>query len=483
MVSLVQIIPILEKADMKHPPLGLLYLGGSLRKANFPVKIFHILPTEINKSALEIINQKPLFVGFSVMTGIPAYYAVQMSKLIKKLDPKIPIIWGGHHPTLTAKECLNEDYIDIVVRGEGEETIVELANALKEGKDLKSILGIGYKKNGKVIINPSRPRIKNLDNLIVDWSLANVSDYIISSGNEKVIGFYSSRGCPYNCGFCSSAKFFERTWRAHSSDYVVNSLKQLKEKYGINGVFFADDNFIIDRKRAFEIIKGLYNIGIRTKTLDIRINHLDEEILYLLRETKATGIFIGWESGCDRLLKLMNKGITRNEIIEKVKLLAKYPEISVWASGIVGFPTETKEERKQTIETGLEMFKIHPNIVVSYQIYLPFPGTDLLPLAVKMGFKMPEKMEDWRNIDIQGQTKNMPWLPWLNKREQAKLWMTNRYSKIMLRKYYSVNWLIKFIGNFFTFLAEQRIKNQNFIFPIDLALYKFLKKCKQTIKS
>jgi len=322
MVSLVQIIPILEKADMKHPPLGLLYLGGSLRKANFPVKIFHILPAEINKSALEIINQNPLFVGFSVMTGIPAYYAVQMSKKIKELNPEIPIIWGGHHPSLIPNQCLEENYIDAVIIGEGEETIVDLANALEQKKDLSSVLGIGFKKAKEIIINPPRPRIQNLDNLIVDWSLVNVSDYIISSGNERVIGFYSSRGCPYNCGFCSSAKFFERTWRAHSSDYVVNSLKQLKEKFGINGVFFADDNFIIDRTRAFAIIKQLYDIGIRTKTLDIRTNHLDEELLSLLKKTKATGIFIGWESGCDRLLKLMNKGITRDEIIEKVKIIS-----------------------------------------------------------------------------------------------------------------------------------------------------------------
>ena len=96
---------------------------------------------------------------------------------------------------------------------------------------------------------------------------------------------------------------------------------------------------------------------------------------------------------------------------------------------------------------------------------------------------MPKRTEDWRKIDIQGQTKNMPWLPWISKKEQAKMWMTNRYSKNMLRHYFDADKLIKSIGNFFTFLAEQRIKNQNFIFPIDLVLYKFLKKCREIIKS
>lgn len=471
------------EADMLHPPLGILYVGGSLKKAGFKVKVYHRRPADFDKLAREIAAQNPLFVGFSVLTGLPTYHSAKLSQKIKKLNPNLKIVWGGHHPTLTAEQCLNENYIDIVVMGEGEDTAVELAATLKSDGDLNGILGIARKTGAGIKINPSRPRIKDLDRLEADWSLVNPEDYIIKNGNQRIIGFYSSRGCPYNCGFCSSSRFFERTWRPHSADYVVGQLKNFKEKFGINGVIFADDNFFIDTKRAFEIIENLRKIGIRTQTLDIRINQLDDEVLKRLQDLEATGIFFGWESGNNRLLELMDKGITREDIVEKTRLLAKYPKVSIWASGILGLPTETKEETLNTVKTGLEISKIHPYSVVSFQVYLPFPGTRFFDLAVKEGFVPPKNTEEWGEIDAYGQSRMASWLPWVTQKDQRNMQMSGRYAKAMLHKNITLNPLLRLANNFFYFLAYQRIKHQFFYFPIDFKIYQLLKKWWQKINN
>ena len=479
MISLVNLIPGSGGwGDAKHAPLAILYLGGALKDAGFACRAYHILPPDIDATVEKILKDDPIYVGFSVLTGLPVYWAAQMSKKIRAANPKIPIVWGGHHPSYTAEQCLREDYVDIVAIGEGEATAVDLAQTLDRQRPLEHVPGIAFKQNGRIIVNPERPRIQDVDRLWPDWSLVNVEDYLLDILGTKTISYYSSRGCPFACTFCSASTFFERTWRPHSPEYIIGGLTELKERHGVTGVFFGDDLFFQNatKERAIKIVEGLSRNGIRTNGIDVRITDFKQDTIERLDDAGLGGIFFGWESGSDRMLRMMKKGFQRKHIIAGAQLMAKYPEILLWGSAIFGMPTETREEVQATIDTCVELLHIHPNITSTFQIYLPFPGTEMIAQARQHGFQMPERAEDWARIDTFADEQTAPWVPWIGPAELERLRATVRVSRALFHR--RPAWkgrLASVVNNAFVELGCLRVKHRFFSFPVEITLYKFLK--------
>jgi radical SAM superfamily enzyme YgiQ (UPF0313 family) len=312
-------------ADKRHFPLGLIYVGSELERNGYNVKIWHLLPEEFEDALPEIRSRQPLWIGLSVLSGMTTFYAAQLSRRIREEMPKIFIVWGGHHASAVPEECLRENYIDYVIRGEGEDTAVEFSDGLLSNQDLSGILGLGFKnKDGHLIVNPDRPLVENLDRYELNWELVNIGDYINRNFQGKIpMSFYSSRGCPYKCAFCSTPLYTGRSFRAHSPEFVVKNLFYMKKTYGFNSVFFSDDNFMLNANRGWEIIKRLTEGGVSVNTLDVRLNQLNEEILAQFRDYGVQGVFFGYESGNDRILTLINKGIDVEHIRKKVCLLKK----------------------------------------------------------------------------------------------------------------------------------------------------------------
>ena len=185
------------------------------------------------KCVQEVVRDKPLFVGFSMFTAGGIRNTAEVCKEIKKVS-NIPIVWGNAHPTLVPEQCLKELYIDLIVLGEGEETVVELARALEKGRTPSEVKGIGYTENGKLKFTEPRPFIQNLDRYRIDWSFVDVERYVTPYWNlKRVISLVTSRGCPFNCCFCYNQVFHQRKWRAHSVDFVVSEVEKLKHDHGI----------------------------------------------------------------------------------------------------------------------------------------------------------------------------------------------------------------------------------------------------------
>ena len=475
MIALVMIISGAQGVlDKEHVPLGLLYIASILRRNGHNVKIYHLLPAEMDASIEEISREKPLWVGLSVFSGMSAYYSSAFSKKIKELIPETTVVWGGHHPSLTAEQCLKEDFVDIVCIGEGEIASLELTEKLELKKSLEDVKGIAYKKNGKTILNSSRELIENLDDLPLDWSLLNMDYYKKIQGKKsKTISFYSSRGCPYNCAFCSTPQYSGRTFRYHSVEYILNNFIYLK-KQGIDSVYFSDDLFLGNRQRAFKILEELYKMGVRCETLDIRFNQIDEEALKHFNEYETTGIFLGWESGNDRILKLMRKGITTEYVLKKAKLFEKFPEISVWASGIILVPTETREETMNTLFFSMKLRDIFPKSTVSIFRFMPLPKTDLTFLAAENGFEIPQKPEDWRVIDPLTSYYKVTWLNWFTKQDDWDFRMAQELSRNSMLDMIKGKKFGKTVKNFFVKRMRKRVNSLNFKFPIDMKVFKIL---------
>ena len=419
------------EAKPRYLPLGLIYLGSALKRAGYPVKLYHITQYQIEETARQIAISTPLFMGVSVLTGVSTLHNLVLSQWVRNLEPKIPIIWGGHHPTAIPEQCLAEPCIDYVFMGEGEEGIVEFAKAIEANKGFETIPGLVMKKDGGVCRNSPPVLIKDLDTLDFDFDLLdNISQYV--SGSRHSMIFQSSRGCPFRCGFCDIAKFYSHSYRKFSVEYVLRHAKEYKNRYGVE-TFFMTDDILFLQERDLQIMRGLVDLGMRPDTVLVRISYLHQhpEIMKALDEFKATSIFLAWESGVDRILKLMRKGIKREIILQTIRFLAeKYPHITYSGGGIIGSPTETWEEIQQTVKTAVEMRSIHPNCNIFLQLYLPLPGTDFLELAIREGMTRPERTADWAHRDpFWSKNCQIDWLPWVTSKQKQLLVTLDLYSR------------------------------------------------------
>jgi radical SAM superfamily enzyme YgiQ (UPF0313 family) len=418
----VLLIKICPPGGARILPMSLLYIGGALKKKNYAVEIIHLEAGEADpvKLAGEIASRKPLFAGFSVITADPMKKLAQICRQIKKTAPSLPVVWGGIHPTLLPEQCLSEPYIDIIVRGEGEEAVIDLADALSSGKPLDNIQNAGFKdKNGKLTLNPERPFLKDLDKYTMDFSLVDMERYIYPFQKMKrVIDFVTSRGCPFECAFCYNVAFSKRKWRAHSPGKMASDINFLKAKYRLDGIIIDDDNFFVDSERAFSILE---KTGLPHHS-EARVEKITEPFLERLAKTKCMALFLGIESGSNRILKLIKKGFSVDTINKAIGLLSRYPEMRTACSAIFGYPTETKKEYRKTLSLILSHMRRHPYITYTTGFYLPYPGTELFELAVKNGFRPPLNTEEWEKLDRWGNKDfEITWLNWLTPNEIKKV--------------------------------------------------------------
>ena len=476
-----KILLIKIEQESVYNPLGLLYVGSYLKSQGYDAQL-EIIPIDFfkdrsfaGKKAKEISEKEYLFVGFSVLTGPQTKFSAELSKKIKELDEKLPIVWGGIHPSLMREETLRERYVDIVVFGEGERTALELAEAIRKKQDLSGVDGIGYKKGENLKFNKERDLIQNLDDVSIDWSLVDIEKCIFEVQGRKTKGFIylSSRGCPHNCAFCYNRAFNKRRWRTHSVERVAEDLKKLKEKFGIETVAFMDDHFFIDKRRAFEILEKLKNEGIYCAEMLLRIDEITEESVKRFYDLGVRRLFIGVESGSDRVLSLMNKNTTRKIITEKFRILRRYKDIAINCAMIIGYPTETMEEIEESIDLGIKLSGMIPGIVCTYQTFLPFPGTDAYELALKEGLKVPKRTEDYDIYDTFGQSLPLSWLPWADEKTNKLFYRIDKYGKLLTHSE-STSLLRSLAKKFFYALAKFRLRRRFFAFPFEIFfLFKF----------
>lgn len=390
------------------PPLGLLYLGYALKKAEYKVKIHHILENDIQRCCDEILNEQPLWIGFSVVTGWNLKPAAELSRLLKRKSD-IPIVWGNVHPTHLPEQCLSEEYIDIVCLGEGEESAVELATALEEKRSISRIKGIGFKnEGGRIIINQRRPLLQNLDQYEADWSLVDIRRYIVPSwGMKRTLRVIASRGCPYNCTFCYNTSFNMRRWRCHSPNYIIDRLNRLADKFDIEAFYFNDDNLFANQTWAWQILENIN----RPYYASARPEYIDANFAERLSKTRCKEVLIGFESGSDPVLKnILKKGSSSKQHEQAVENLSRHPEMKIDVSFITALPDETPEDFQKTREMINFILEAHPNQRIILAFYRPLPGTELYKLALKRGFKAPRDTEGWFVFDCLANRLDLPWM-------------------------------------------------------------------------
>ncbi|MBS3117922.1 B12-binding domain-containing radical SAM protein [Candidatus Woesearchaeota archaeon] len=415
-------------------PLGILG-AATLVNQEYEVKIIdQQLDQEWKKHIRQELNQNPLLVGMGAMTGEQLRHAIEIAEFVRQEEKKMPIVWGGIHPTLMPEQTIKDARVDYVVKGEGEVTIKELAKSLEKGKSIDTVQGIYYKDNGFIKSTPQRPYADMNELPIMPFELLDMEKYLPKNFGMKSIILESSRGCPFRCTFCRNTTSYFRRWGALRPEKVIELMQHVKEKYGVKAVHFQDENFFTDINRAKETVgliktelpdmQWLVN-SLRIDTLD----RMDRDFLRLIDDSNCIQLKIGVESGSPRILKMIKKDITVEQVIRVNRKLADFKTSPLY-NFMCAFPHETVEDIRKTVNLIFKLYHDNKKAKSSaINIYTPYPGTELYDETIKMGFKEPETLDEWSQYSFE---KTEPvWLP----KEQQRLVKSLFFSSLFMTGY------------------------------------------------
>ncbi|MEW6557342.1 MAG: radical SAM protein [Elusimicrobiota bacterium] len=430
-------------------PIGLLYVAQALLKKNIDVSFIHLGIDSPNK----IKPENYLFVGISMLTGRMILDGLQAAKLIKNYNKKIPIVLGGVHPSLLPKECLQNELVDIVVIGEGDETVQELALSLLNKQDLSKVKGIAYKDTEKnIIVNPPRDFI-DMNKLDFDLPYHLLGKNILQSYELPI---HTSRGCPYRCSFCYSTAFHKRKYRAKSAEKVVDEIEYLYKKYNITSFDIGyEDEFFTNPDRNYEILKTILKKGLKIRwssfcrfnTFDNAITKLGTDFVDVIKKSGCDYLAFGAESGSQRLLdEIIKKDITVEQIIRTVNYLKNY-KIPHRINFMCCFPTETQNDLNATFDIINKISYNNSSVLFGIHILVPFPGTPIFNLLKKdYAYKTPSTLEKWGEYNAPFTSyKKVTWLP--NKYAKMCFNLNLLFGHIFFKDFKSYKMYKEFIRN------------------------------------
>jgi len=430
MVDVILYFPKTGMDSMVQLPLSILSVASTL-----PDYDLLLIDERIENNALSNLEKKSsnaICVGVSAMTGRQILGGLEASKTAKNYTQ---VVWGGIHPTLQPQQTLCNSNIDIVVREEGELTFPEVIKALETGSDLSKIRGIGFKgKRGEKIITQNR-NFADMNTLPeLPYDMLDVEKYITQrEGFSRCLNLQTSRGCPHDCSFCINPIYNKRRWRGFSAYKMVDITEKLKKRYKIDGIIYQEDNFFANMQRVLEFCRILQerNLDIGWKA-NCRISYLvdkDLNFFSMLEKSGCKVLQFGVESGSDRILGILRKGITVEKVIMVNRKLAR-ANIKCRYNFMIGIPGETYEEMKMTLRFIQTLKKQNRNLESCFlNIYTPWPGTELYWRSIENGFVPPQTLESWASFNW-----NETLMPWID-RKTAKT-MKNISSEYLTKSGY-----------------------------------------------
>lgn len=378
------VVPVL-KEKLTHECTGSLLLASILKENNIDVDIYRYYESEPQKSydiflgnsVKNILSKNPKIVSFYCRADI--YLTnILVAEKIKELSPETLIVFGGPQADISAKETINQiSWVDYCCSGEGETTVYPLFKGLLEGEDVTSVAGLTYRsQTGEVISNPRPELIEDLNTLpFIDYTLLSGELLEELKQNPMPCSMDVGRGCPYNCSYCSTSLFWQRKFRLKSPDRIIAEIKYLNENFSISQFGFEHDLFTANKKRVLEFCKALKESGLEVEwSCSSRADTIDEEVVDAMIDAGMRKIFLGVESGSERIQKIIHKNLN----IKKAKHIIRYlatKGVKTTVSLIYGFPEETEEDLNETLQLIYDLF-ILGSITFPFHLCAIFPGTE-----------------------------------------------------------------------------------------------------------
>jgi radical SAM superfamily enzyme YgiQ (UPF0313 family) len=365
-------------------PLGVLSIATYLKKNGYDVKLYdRNIDNEKTEKLMKSYN--PDVVGISVVSSRGLKDAVKVSKAVKKYGKLV--IWGGQMPTMQTELCFNCEYIDYIMMGEGEITWLEFAQKIENSESPKEINGLAYKENGQVIYTECRDFADLKELPLVDWTLADPRNYYQKYIYDDLLYLFSSKGCPFNCAFCGNLGYHRCTHRRRPTDMTLDEIENLVKNYGMKAVYFTDELWCARIEDAYEFCRKVKERNLKFFWgCDSRADQFTKEDLQIMYDAGCRWLLFGGESGSELMLKKINKGIKSAGVEDAVKN-CKEIGISPIVTLVVGFPGETEEEVRETVNLGL---RIQTKFVLVFH-YFPTPGSNMEKELVGKGIYNPPK--------------------------------------------------------------------------------------------
>ncbi len=392
-------------------PLGLMYIAAVLDEAGYNVEILDAFMTDLafrkkgditevgmsyEKIREEIQRRNPDIVGIANPFTSQVEHAIKVADIVKEIDSSILTVVGGPHGTVVPVEFLEAaKNVDIVAIGEGEYTMLDILGFFEGNKKINDIQGIAHRMAGKVVLNSPREFNKNLDVLPYPaYHLVNMEKYLnpktieYRSFKKRALSMVTSRGCPFNCSFCSVHLHMGKTFRAHSVDYVVDHIEHLVNKYHVKTIYFEDDNLTFDIQRFEAICDKIIERDIKFQwetPNGVRADYLTLDLLKKMKKTGCQSVFVGVESGDQYVLdNIIGKSLRLKNVVKFAKMCKKIG-LRTGAFYIIGFPGETKENMRNTVEFAL-MLKRKYDVGMHLLFATPSYGTRLYDECKKNGY-------------------------------------------------------------------------------------------------
>ncbi|MCD6310084.1 MAG: radical SAM protein [Candidatus Eremiobacteraeota bacterium] len=368
--------------------LGLLYLAAILEKEGHEVEIVDLnifviyegwpLDGRIFKKAVHMIARaNPDLIGINTRCDtFPT--GINIARVSKKVLPEVPVVMGGFHVTFLARETLSEfPFVDFVLRGEAEYSMLELVSALENKKALEEIRGLTFRKNGRIVENPDAKLPENLD-LLPMPAYHHYEEQLgkLARTAHPEIFINVGRGCPFHCEFCVCHKIYRGKYRLRSPENIIEEIKMLKEKYGILGFNLGIDHFLVDKKYVRRFCKLLIKKGLNIYWgCNARPEDLDEDLLKLMKKSGLSGIFFGIETASHRLQKKIRKNIKLESVLPLIQTCEQIGLV-IYLTFVLGFPDETEEEINSTLYLALDC-STYFRAFVELHVFSPMAGSVL----------------------------------------------------------------------------------------------------------
>jgi radical SAM superfamily enzyme YgiQ (UPF0313 family) len=416
-----------------QPPLGLALIAAILEKAGYPVKLLDANALGLKPEDIPGLAAGADVIGLTAMTPTIST-ALRIAGDIKHAKPTVKIIMGGAHATMLPQETMaSAPAIDIIVRGEGDETVIKVLKALEDNQPLESVAGISYRTEGTVRQSPDKVSTVDIDSLpFAAYHLLPWKSYRPHPPHGMSLPFaavVTSRGCPYRCAYCSKPVFGSK-FRAQSPERVVAELAYLKERFGVKEVAFYDDSFTVDKKRVHAIADRIIISGLKINwTCETRVNLVDKELLRHMKQAGCYAVAYGIESASPEIIKTLHKDTTIEQVEEAVGY-SHEAGLQVVGYFMLGSPGDTPDTIRQTIDFAKKL-KVD---FAQFSVTTPFPGTELYDIYMQNR----KESISWDSFVYAG-TDN-PTTPVFESdkltRDDLKTWLTRAYREFYLRPAY-----------------------------------------------
>lgn len=447
-------------------PLALLAIASHLDPERFEVIIIDGRLADDPLRALQPHLPAALCLGISVLTGAPIRDALQVSRAVKALQPDLPVVWGGWHPSLFPTECLAEPAIDITVQGQGEETFGEIVAKLAAKEPLHSVAGLAFREGNAIQQNPARPLRDMNEFSPARYELIPVEDYYRRK-SQRQLDYISSIGCHFRCAFCADPHVFKRKWNAIAPARMGEELAYLWRRFPFDDLNFQDETFFTHAERVAAIAEEFLRRNLKfswagTLRADQGVR-MSDELFALCKRAGLRRVMIGVESGDQPTLNWLKKDITLDQVFETAARCRRFDLAAIFPF-IVGFPQESPQSVEASLQAVKRLRAMSPKFETVIFFYQPYPGSPVADLVRDSGYPMPQSLEEWAAFDYVESCG--PWVP----REK---WERVQRFKFYHRFAWSANggllkWPIKR-------LARWRCEKDFYKFPIEKRLVEWLK--------